>query len=850
MRFLLSLAWRDLRASGRSLWIFCACLVLGVTLVSASGSMYRLVGDGLLADTRQLLGGDLQVSSNRPQPLPDEAVAWISARGKVSQLIELRTMLGTQKDEFVLVELQSVDDFYPLYGSLQLDPEKPLSELISKQNERWGLAIDHSLAVRYDLKVGDTVNIGSLQMDVRTLIMKQPDRNLTADWRGSPVLISPQAISDAKLLRPGSRVEYDYRVATDIPTATWKTQFYMKFPDRGWEVRTFEDRSQRISERIGQIASGLLIIGFSTLFIGGLGVFSSIQSYLQSKLKTIATFRSLGLRNRRIATVYLLQVGIMGGGASLLGGLLGVSLALMGSAAVAAELPIGTTFSALPAPFISAILFGLLTAFCFALPAIGTALSVSPASLFRDVGNSALSVPRNWAVATAICAIAIIALVLISVPSLLFGAGFILVVALMLGLLEVTLRLIRHGAHRLENTPGLRTGIAFRLALANLHRPTAPLRSSLLSLGSALTLLVICTLVVVSLQRTIQATIPEEAPALVLYDISPDQVEDVKEAIQVTSPQAKAELTPLVQGRIVSVNGETVTSLLADAVAGSEREDDLRDALNDDHKLSYRGGNIDGIELVEGSWWSDDQDQTVPIPNMSLEDREARRIGINVGDRISYAVAGKTLEFNIAAIHRQKGLQTRFWFEGIVADGVFGDTPERYVGAAWMDDGQALLVQKSIADVAPNVVTVRTARILASARDLLGQATSGLLVVAVISFIASLLVLFSVIAASRVRQVYEASVLNALGVRLSEIRKSLYLEFLLIALVTALFAVLLGSAIAIPLLEWRMKLPSTDLIWVGLLTALVVSVSTLVVGAQYLHRRMSVKPALLLRNLG
>ena len=847
MRFLLSLAWRDLRASGRSLWIFCACLVLGVTLVSASGSMYRLVGDGLLADTRQLLGGDLQVSSNRPQRLPDEAVEWISARGKVSQLIELRTMLGTPQDDFVLVELQSVDDFYPLYGSLQLNPEKPLSELISKQNERWGLAIDHSLAVRYDLKVGDTVSIGSLQMDVRALIMKQPDRNLTADWRGSPVLISPQAISDAKLLRPGSRVEYDYRVATDIPTATWKTQFYAKFPDRGWEVRTFEDRSQRISERIGQIASGLLIIGFSTLFIGGLGVFSSIQSYLQSKLKTIATFRSLGLRNRRIATVYLLQVGIMGGGASLLGGLLGVSLALLGSAAVAAELPISTTFAALPAPFISALIFGLLTAFCFALPAIGTALSVSPASLFRDVGNSALSVPRNWAVATAICAAGIIALVLISVPSLLFGAGFILVVALMLGLLEVTLRLIRRGAHRLENTQGLRTGIAFRLALANLHRPTAPLRSSLLSLGSALTLLVICTLVVVSLQRTIQATIPEEAPALVLYDISPDQVEDVKNAIQITSPQAKAELAPLVQGRIVSVNGETVASLIADAVTDSEREDDLRDALNDDHKLSYRGGNIDGIELVEGSWWSDGQD--LKIPSMSLEDREARRIGINVGDLISYAVAGKTLEFNIAAIHRQKGLQTRFWFEGIVADGVFGDSPERYVGAAWMDDDQALQVQKSIADVAPNVVTVRTARILASARDLLGQATSGLLVVAVISFLASLLVLFSVIAASRVRQVYEASVLNVLGVRLSEIRKSLYLEFLLIALVTALFSVLLGSAIAIPLLEWRMKLPSTDLIWVGLLTALVVSVSTLVVGAQYLHRRMSVKPALLLRSL-
>ena len=212
-------------------------------------------------------------------------------------------------------------------------------------------------------------------------------------------------------------------------------------------------------------------------------------------------------------------------------------------------------------------------------------------------------------------------------------------------------------------------------------------------------------------------------------------------------------------------------------------------------------------------------------------------------------VAGTTLEFRIAAIHRQRGVHSRLWFEGIVADGALGTSIERYVGAAWLDDDQAVLAQKRIAAVAPNVITVRTARILASARELLGQATSGLLVIASISFLASLLVLFSVIAASRVRQVYEASVLNVLGVRLSVIRKSLYLEFLLIALVTTLFAVLLGAAIALPLLEWRMKLPAADLVWVGLLTALVVSVSTLVVGAQYLHRRMSVQPAVLLRGI-
>ena len=43
MPFLLDLAWRDLRASGRRLWIFVACLVLGVSLVAAGGVGLLLV---------------------------------------------------------------------------------------------------------------------------------------------------------------------------------------------------------------------------------------------------------------------------------------------------------------------------------------------------------------------------------------------------------------------------------------------------------------------------------------------------------------------------------------------------------------------------------------------------------------------------------------------------------------------------------------------------------------------------------------------------------------------------------------------------------------------------------------
>ena len=68
MPFLLKLAWQDLRGSGQSLWVLCACLVLGVTLVAATGGLYRQVQEGLQADSRKLSGGDLQVNARSRLP--------------------------------------------------------------------------------------------------------------------------------------------------------------------------------------------------------------------------------------------------------------------------------------------------------------------------------------------------------------------------------------------------------------------------------------------------------------------------------------------------------------------------------------------------------------------------------------------------------------------------------------------------------------------------------------------------------------------------------------------------------------------------------------------------------------
>ena len=840
MRFLLSLAWRDLRASGRHLWIFVACLVLGVSLVAAGGGLYRQVADALRADARLLFGGDVEVEYQ--QPLPPEVLAWMQAPGEgaatVSRLIELRTMLRTADGRAQLIELQSADAAYPLYGEVTLAPAGSLESALAQRDGQWGAALDATLAERMGIAVGDQVEVGDLSLDVRALITRQPDRSLRADWGGAPVLVADGGLMATGLVQPLSRIDYRYRVRTDQPASVWRDRFIAAFPALDAEVDTFDERSERMAEVLGQIGSGLLLIGFSALFIGGLGVFNSVQAYLQGKLASLATLRALGLRDGHLAAMVLLQILMLALIASAVGVLLGNGLALAGALATSERLPMGLLLSGLWQPSLVALAFGVLTALAFAMPALGRALSVTPAVLFRGNAGVVLNTPRKaWWLTAAVAAV-LLALLVLALPDPRFGAGFVLATALLLALLDAITRGLRRVAARLQGSAGWQPPLAVQLALANLQQPASPLRPALLSLGSALTLLVACTLVVVTLLRTVNQTVPVNAPALVFYDVQTEQLPLLRETLHASPGLQAVRTAPLVLGRLAAVNGEA----LRDSGDG-ERAREARD----EHKLSNREGNFDDVVIDRGAWWPADHSGEALV---AMEDREADQLGLKVGDRLRFEILGTPVEATLSAIYSQRRMQSRLWLEAIFSDGVLDPFITRHVGAAYLPAGETLAAQDRLAAIAPNIATVRTESLLRETRALMARASSGLAVVALVCLAASLLVLGSVVAASRSRQVFDATVMHALGARHSLLKHVLMWEYALLAGVTSLFAIAAGSALATGLLRWRLDMDPLGLYWSGALTALWVSAISLGLGARYLLKQMRLNPALLLRSGG
>ena len=233
---------------------------------------------------------------------------------------------------------------------------------------------------------------------------------------------------------------------------------------------------------------------------------------------------------------------------------------------------------------------------------------------------------------------------------------------------------------------------------------------------------------------------------------------------------------------------------------------------------------------------------------MAMEDREANELGLTVGDRIEFTAQDQPIVAEIQAIYRQKGLQTRFWFEGVLQQGALDGLISLYVGAVYQSDAAAKDSQQWLAGNIPNVITLRTADWLETAGGLLNKAAAGLAAVATVSLLASLLVLSSVVSVSRRRQLYEANLLHCLGARHQAIRNAMLLETGLLTLLATVFATGLGALIALPVADLALKLPAGDLWWIGALVAGAVSSLALLGGLLPTLRAMRLNPADLLRD--
>ncbi|HEU4987751.1 MAG TPA: ABC transporter permease [Rhizobiaceae bacterium] len=833
---------REMRGGLRGFFVFLACIALGVAAIGGVNSVARAIGTGVASQGQELLGGDIRFQLNQREASEAE-LAFLESLGNVAVSANMRSMARLEDgSDQMLVEVKAVDKAYPLYGTLVTEPALPPDELFGKTGGAHGAVAPALLFERLGLRIGDRLMLGSESFELRAMLVTEPDAISDGFGFAPRLMVSLDGLGASGLIQPGSLVEYNYKLrlaeAGEAEISAVRDRAAEEFPEAGWSIRSRLNAAPALSSNIDRFSQFLTLVGLTALVVGGVGVANAVRAYLDGKRAVIATFKSLGASGGFVFTVYLVQILIIALIGIAIGLVLGAAMPFAASAALASVIPVPAEGGIYPAALAIAALFGILVTLAFALLPLGRARDVPATALFREMGVDARGWPRLPYLATALALAAALALLAIwfsderRIAAIFVGAA-VFAFAVLRGVGYLVQWLARRSP-RVRSTP-------LRLALGNIHRPGALTPSVVLSLGLGLTLLVTLALIDGNLRRQITGNLPEQAPNFFFVDIQSAQVDDFAALIEREAPDGKLVRVPMLRGRITALNGTDVRQIQVPPEGAW--------VLRGDRGITYAKNPPENSTLTEGEWWPANYDGE---PLVSFSEEEGREIGLKLGDTVTVNVLGRNITARIANFREVQWESLGINFVMVFSPNTFAGAPHSWLAtlldeqASGADESRLL---NAVTRAFPSVTTVRVKDALDVVNRLVGQLATAIRVAAAVALVASVLVLSGALAAGNRARIHDAVVLKTLGATRRTLIAAFSLEYMLIGLATAVFALAAGSAAAWFVISRIMQLPTVFLPDVAVFTILAALILTVGFGLIGTWRVLGHKAAPVLRNL-
>jgi putative ABC transport system permease protein len=553
----------------------------------------------------------------------------------------------------------------------------------------------------------------------------------------------------------------------------------------------------------------------------------------------IATMKALGASGRRIFAIYLTQVLLLATVGGVIGMALGALLPFLIAWTFGAIIPLPFVPALHPAELVLALLYGLLTALAFALWPLGRAHDVPVGELFRDAVATQPRLPRKIYIAfTAMAVIALAAVAVLLAYDRRVAIIYVAVAASVFVILRLVAGLLMAAA---RHAPRARSTV-LRMAVANIHRPSALTPTIVLSLGLGITLLVTVIEIDGNLRQQFAAELPAKAPSFYFLDIPSDQAERFDAFVRAQAPAAKLEEVPMLRGRIVSANG-----VLAENI---KPKDEAAWVLQSDRGITYGGDIPTGSRLVEGQWWGRDYDGP---PLVSFEKKIADGLGLKLGDPITVNVLGRNITTHIANMRTVDWQSLGINFVMVFSPNAFRGAPHTHLATLAYPDGgtatQEAAVIRSVADAFPMVTTVRVKEALDAVGAIIANMVLAIRGASALTLLVAALVLGGALAAGHRSRVYDAVILKTLGATRARLLSAYTIEYLLLGAATALFGVLSGSIAGWLIVTDLMHLKFAWQPWPALAAAGLAVMVTVALGLAGTFTALGQKPAPVLRNL-
>lgn len=789
LRLALRLLVRDWRAG--ELRILAAAIVIAVGAVTAISFFSDRLNRAMTYQSADLIGADLRLTSAEPAP-----AAWFKAAAEHG-LLHTETLdfasVVVHDEKLQLTSIKAAGPGYPLRGVLRTanalySPETATNE-IPAPGTAW---VEPRVLQMLDLTIGGRIEIGSASFIVTRVLTYEPGRGGSFFTLAPRVLIHRDDVERTGVVQPGSRVTYSYLLAgADTDLARYKEWIKTRLGPHH-QLLDVRDGGSSLGRALGRAERYLGLTSLLAVILAGVAIAMGARRYSERHFDVSAMLRCFGATQRDLVALFVPQFLLLGLVASAIGCVFG-------------WLTQETIFyllkdlrpTRLPAAGIAPVAFGFFTGLLalagFALPPLLRLRQVPPLRVIRR--EMAPLPPAAWLVYGS-AAVAILMLMWRFTGSLLLTA------AVLAGSLAaaVTLAAFAGALLALSRRVHQRVGVAWRFGLNNLWRRAHTSIGQILAFGLALMAIAVIALLRTDLLNTWQTQLPPDTPNHFAFNILPQDVTAVQRFFT-TNRIPTSALYPMVRGRLTEINGKPVVQAVTKEESGNE-------AIQRELNLTWTDTVPPDNRLVRGTWWS----HSAPGNGVSVEEKLAKKLGIELNDKLTFSIAGAVLHAQVTSIRTVQWDSFHPNFYMIFPPGHLDPFPATYLTSFYLASDQKPQLA-SLVRAFPAVTVLEMDQVLAQVRTILAQVTAAVELVLLFVLAAGFAVLFAALAASLDERFYEGALLRTLGARRQQLRAAHFAEFAVLGLLAGLLAAIGTELIAYVLytrafeLEYSFKWP-------------------------------------------
>jgi putative ABC transport system permease protein len=800
-------------------------LLLGTLGLTGISVVSEQVKGRLESNARELLTSDIVVSARRDL-LEDEAKALnkilAGIKFKTYKVVDIYSMVRHEKSSQTrLTEVRSIENGFPFYGQMTLRSGSFAVD---------GLYVSKDLADLWDVTVGDEMKVGEKVFAVKGVIQNDSSQGLRGFSLAPRIYLPLKDVEATGLLKVGSSGSYAYHYLISDYTPekfeTLKTKILDAITDSAVKVTLPHESSEQSGRVIAYLTDFMSLAALIGLLLSLVGIFYLYQSHLVARLRDFCLFNLLGLDKKHIILGLILQFSIVFLVVFTLQGLLIVpgykliypALSASLGMELSPEVNLVSVFSQLP--FLYGLTLAILVPLLFGLMRTQMGLQLKAPKLSMGRFRFYDFIPFVILLWCFACYISHS----IKIGSIFFGALLVVFVLSTLLIKLVQMVLKKYASTRNLLTPNIETGVAIRNIVHSGHKLTL----SFLSLAMGATLISL----ILQLDSLIQKEFVLDAnkPSLFIFDIQEDQIDPFTQFAQNMGVKLEG-ITPMVRARLDKVNGKSFVRVKEDTLRTREEEGEAR-MKNRGINLTYRKHLSASETIVEGEPFPEEPKMDRPA-YVSLEKRFAQRMGLSIGDKVTFDIQGVEVEGSVRNLREVKW--TNFYpnFFVNVEPGFIDEAPKTYL--AVMPQGDLATKRKFQRDVVgafSNISLIDVEEIISKLAGLFEKSRQAIEVISWLSLGVGLVILYGLSHDQVYRRYYDLALMKTLGFSSSSLRRHLIIEFGFIFILAMSVGFFLGWLMAMLIgrevfkLDWSINWPM--MVYPGLFLSVLCLVTILI----------------------